>query len=83
MNQLTTRGLYTHLDLCYIEGTDTVIYTLGSSFSLDGGHTWTPIDNAVHLYVDFYDENIGWSGAWTQVTGALHLVAYGNGKIFL
>ena len=35
------------------EGTNTVFSTgAGSSFSPDGGNTWTPIDNVVHLYVD-------------------------------
>ncbi len=70
-NQLTTSGPIYTSGLCYIENTDTVFSTgNGSSFSLDGGYSWTPIDNATHLFVDFFSEEIGWSGAWTQVTGA-------------
>ena len=68
---LTPNGPVFTSGLCYIEGTDTIFTTgNGSSFSLDGGYSWTPIDTAVHLYVDFYSEELGWSGAWTQVTGA-------------
>ena len=71
-SQVTTSGPVYTSGLCYIEGTNTVFSTgVGSSFSPDGGNTWTPIDNVVHLFVDFYDENIGWSGAWTQVTGTI------------
>ena len=70
-SEITTSGPVYTSGLCYIEGTDTVFSTgNGSSFSLDGGYSWTPIDNAVHLFVDFYNEELGWSGAWTQVVGA-------------
>ena len=70
-NQLTTSGPIYTSGLCYIEDTDTVFTTgNGSSFSLDGGYSWTPIDNATHLFVDFFSEEIGWSGTWTQVTGS-------------
>lgn len=71
-SELTTSGPVYTSGLCYIEDTDTVFSTgLGSSFSLDGGYSWTPIDSVVHLFVDFFDENIGWSGAWTQVSGTI------------
>lgn len=71
-NQLTTSGPVYTSGLCYIEGTDTVFTTgFGSSFSLDGGTTWSQIDSATHLYVDFYNEELGWSGGWTQVTGTI------------
>ena len=69
--EITTSGPVYTSGLCYIEGTSTVFSTgNGSSFSLDGGYSWTPIDNAVHLFVDFLNEELGWSGAWTQVVGA-------------
>ena len=69
--EITTSGPVYTSGLCYIEGTNTVFSTgNGSSFSLDGGYSWTPIDNAVHLFVDFLNEELGWSGAWTQVVGA-------------
>ncbi len=54
--------------LCYIEGTQTVFSTgaasgsAGSSYSEDGGVTWTLIDAQQHLYVDFINPSIGWSG---------------------
>jgi len=71
-DEITTEGPIYTSGLCFIEGTNTVFSTGGgSSFSLDGGYSWTPIDNVVHLFVDFYDENLGWSGAWTQVTGTI------------
>ena len=70
-SEITYSGPVYTSGLCYIEGTETIFTTGGgSSFSLDGGSSWTPIDNASHLFVDFYNEEIGWSGAWTQVTGA-------------
>ena len=69
--EITTSGPVYTSGLCYIEGTNTVFSTgNGSSFSLDGGYSWTPIDNAVHLFVDFLNDELGWSGAWTQVVGA-------------
>ena len=72
----TTGNIYTS-GLCFIEGTDTVFSTGGgagnngggSSFSLDGGYTWAPIDIAPHLFVDFYSPELGWSGGFTQVQG--------------
>lgn len=71
-NMLNPNGPVYSSGLCYIEGTNTVYSTgSGSSFSLDGGLSWTPIDTAVHLYVDFFNEEIGWSGGWTQVTGTI------------
>ena len=70
-SEIATSGPVYTSGLCYIEETDTVFSTgNGSSFSLDGGYSWTPIDNAVHLFVDFFNEELGWSGAWTQVVGA-------------
>ena len=70
-DQLTPNGPVYTSGLCYIDGTNTIFTTgNGSSFSLDGGYSWTPIDTATHLFVDFYNEELGWSGAWTQVTGA-------------
>ena len=71
-DQLTPNGPVYTSGLCYIDGTNTIFTTgNGSSFSLDGGYSWTPIDTATHLFVDFYNEELGWSGAWTQVTGAI------------
>ena len=65
----TTGNIYTS-GLCFIEGTDTVFSTGGgSSFSLDGGYTWAPIDIATHLFVDFHSPELGWSGGFTQVQG--------------
>ena len=70
-DQLTPNGPVYTSGLCYIDGTNTIFTTgNGSSFSLDGGYSWTPIDTATHLFVDFFNEELGWSGAWTQVTGA-------------
>lgn len=53
--------------LCFIEGTTTAFSTGGgSSYSQDGGTTWSLIDTEQHLYVDFLDLNTGWSG-WFNV----------------
>ena len=69
-NQISTTGPVYTSGLCFIEGTNTIFSTgSGSSFSNDGGYSWNPIDNTTHLYVDFHDENVGWSGGWTQETG--------------
>ena len=68
--QISTSGTVYTSGLCFIEGTNTVFSTGGgSSFSLDGGYTWAPIDIVTHLYVDFFSPEIGWSGGWTQVEG--------------
>ena len=68
--QISTTGPVYTSGLCFIEGTNTIFSTGGgSSFSNDGGYSWNPIDTTTHLYVDFHDENVGWSGGWTQETG--------------
>ena len=56
------------LGLCYIEGTDIVFTTggSGSSFSNNGGNYFNPIDEIQHTSVEFYNENIGWSGGFNQ-----------------
>nr|MDA3820725.1 C10 family peptidase [Candidatus Delongbacteria bacterium] len=66
--QLTTTGTVFTLGLAWVEGTDVIFSTgaaqdnSGSSYSEDGGTTWTTIDSQQHLYVDFLDENTGYSG---------------------
>ena len=64
--QLTTTGTVFTTGLCFIEGTNTAFSTganpAGSSFSQDGGTTWNIIDNAQHLFVEFKNPSIGWSG---------------------
>ena len=71
-SQITITGPVYTSGLCFIENTNTVFTTGGgSSFSTDGGYSWTPIDTAPHLFVDFYNEELGWSGGWTQVTGTI------------
>ena len=54
--------------LCAVEGTNTIFSTgsaaggSGSSYSLDAGVNWTTIDTDQHLYVEFINPSIGWSG---------------------
>lgn len=66
--QLTTTGSVFTNGLCFIEGTNTVFTTgaasgsSGSSYSLDGGTSWNIIDNTQHLYVEFINDSVGWSG---------------------
>jgi PKD repeat protein len=63
----TTGTVYTG-GLCYIEGTNVAFSTgaatgaSGSSYSTNGGATWNLIDNQQHLYVDFINPSVGWSG---------------------
>lgn len=63
----TTGSVFTN-GLCFIEGTNTVFTTgagtgaSGSSYSEDGGTTWNLIDSEQHLYVEFINPSIGWSG---------------------
>ena len=66
-NQITISGTVYTNGLCFIEGTD-IVYTTGagSSFSNDGGYNWNPIDSTQHTYVDFLNEQIGWSGGFNQ-----------------
>ena len=66
-NQITTLGNVYTGGLCFIEGTN-IVYTTGSgsSFSSDGGYNWNPIDTTQHTYVDFLNEQTGWSGGFNQ-----------------
>ncbi|MBW6482178.1 MAG: S8 family serine peptidase [Vicingaceae bacterium] len=63
---LTTSGSVFTNGLCFIEGTNIAFSTgaspAGSSFSQDGGLTWNIIDTDQHLYVEFKNPSIGWSG---------------------
>jgi len=69
-NTVTTTGSVFVNGLCYIEGTNTVFSTgaspAGSSYSTDGGTTWNIIDTDQHLYVEFINPSIGWSGWFNQ-----------------
>lgn len=66
--QLTTSGQVFLEGLCYIEGTTTAFTTgaaqgaSGSSYSTDGGVTWNLIDTEQHLFVEFTNPSVGWSG---------------------
>jgi len=60
---VTTTGTVLSNSLCFVEGTNTVFSTgAGSSYSQDGGVNWTTIDTEQHLYVEFLNISIGWSG---------------------
>jgi len=67
----TTGSVFTG-GLCAIEGTSTVFSTgsatgaSGSSYSTDNGSTWNIIDTEQHLYVEFTNPSIGWSGWFNQ-----------------
>jgi PKD repeat protein len=73
---LTTTGTVLTNGLCYIEGTNTAFTTgagagtSGSSYSEDGGVTWNIIDTEAHLYVEFTNPSVGWSG-WFNQTAVL------------
>ena len=66
-SQITTSGTVYTNGLCFIEGTN-IVYTTGSgsSFSDDGGYNWSPIDSTQHTYVDFLNDQVGWSGGFNQ-----------------
>ncbi len=70
--QITTTGTVFTNGLCWVEGTNVVFSTgaaetaSGSSYSQDGGLTWTTIDEVQHLYVDFTNLNTGWSGSFNS-----------------
>jgi photosystem II stability/assembly factor-like uncharacterized protein len=67
-----SENYYASYGLCYVPKTSGVLVssgynystaTFGSSYSLDGGDTWTVIDDdVIHTAVTFYDNITGWSG---------------------
>ncbi|GAB5419291.1 MAG: hypothetical protein Crog4KO_27200 [Crocinitomicaceae bacterium] len=70
-NLTTTAGPVFTNGLCYIENTNTAFSTGagtagGSSYSTDGGVTWTSIDTEDHLFVEFTNPSVGWSGWFNQ-----------------
>jgi PKD repeat protein len=71
-NTVTTTGSVFVNGLCYIEGTNTVFSTganpAGSSYSQDGGTSWNIIDNEQHLFVEFSNPSVGWSGWFNNQT---------------
>ena len=66
--QVVSTGPVYGTGLCAIENTNVIFTTgaatTGSSYSLDGGVTWTGIDNIQHLYCEFLTPSIGWSGGF-------------------
>ncbi len=54
------------LGVDWIDGTNTIFSAggnpAGSSYSTDGGMTWTTIDSEQHIGVEFLNENVGFSG---------------------
>lgn len=81
-NNLTTPGADTVYQVGYVPYTINTIVSswvnsgsYGSSYSLDGGDTWTEIDNGVqHLTVSFLSNYVGWSGGFNidDVTGGIY-----------
>jgi PKD repeat protein len=66
---VTTTGTVLTNGLCFVEGTNTVFSTgAGSSYSQDGGVNWSTIDTEQHLYVEFLNVSIGWSGWFNNQT---------------
>jgi PKD repeat protein len=65
---VTTTGSVFTTGLCWVEGTNLVFSTgagasaSGSSYSEDGGSSWNIIDTEQHLYVEFQNPAVGWSG---------------------
>lgn len=65
---VTPSGTVFTTGLCLIEGTNIAFTTgaatgaAGSSYSTNGGQTWNLIDTQQHLYVDFLNPSLGWSG---------------------
>lgn len=67
---VTPVGTVYKSDVCWIEGTDVIFSTgvnpAGSSYSNDGGTTWTPIDTEIHASVEFTSQTVGWSGNFNE-----------------
>lgn len=40
-------------------------YSGGSAYTLDGGNTWTALDNGNYCYTIFKSDNVGWAMDWT------------------
>jgi PKD repeat protein len=65
---VTSTGTVFNTGLCWIPNTNIVFSTgagagaSGSSYSEDGGTTWNIIDTEQHLYVEFKNPSVGWSG---------------------
>jgi PKD repeat protein len=66
--QVTPNGTVFTGSLCLVEGTNIAFSTgaatgaSGSSYSTNGGQTWNLIDTQQHLYVEFINPSVGWSG---------------------
>ena len=39
-------------------------YSGGSAYTLDGGNTWTTLDNGNYLFLNFISDNVGWGTPW-------------------
>ena len=63
------------LNVCYVPGTSDgyVItgdvnvngYAGGSAYTLDGGNTWTNLDNGNYCYMTFNSDQVGWATTYT------------------
>ena len=65
--EMAVTGFFTG-DIAYVPGTTGAYVTTGttgSSYTLDGGLTWTLIDALQHTVVSFFDGNTGFTGGFT------------------
>jgi photosystem II stability/assembly factor-like uncharacterized protein len=63
------------LNVCYVPGTQSAYvitgctnvngYANGSAYTLDGGNTWTTLDNGNYCYTIFESASVGWGTDWT------------------
>lgn len=72
-------------DFCFVPGTENTWVSTNSnisggvSYSLDGGHSWAPLDvlnNPQFLAVDFAANNCGWSGTFNRSATAEGMYKY-------
>lgn len=67
-----TAGIGNKSGLTYVPGTSGTYYIsganintgIGTAYSTDNGATWTTVDAIQHTCIDFFSENVGWSGGF-------------------
>lgn len=89
-SSLSFTGTLYGAGLDFIDGTQTVVSTgsasgaSGSSYSTDGGQTWTSLDTDVqHTNVAFNENGVGWAGGFTDQLGAEGIFKYTGASLGL
>lgn len=85
--QMSPTGTVYETDIAFVPGTSNMLVSVGvnaqtaygSSYSMDGGQTWTDIDTSVqHITVAMLNDGVGYSGGFSSQTNNRGMFVWNN-----